>query len=62
MIHQTAHEGNSLYMELEDGSRIFSGEVYRPDSSPAWPECTSEERAQWESAHQKERGNSISEE
>lgn len=43
-----------LYQDQEDGIRIFSDCVIRPQDSPAWAECTQAEREKWEEEHKPE--------
>lgn len=48
---QTASDGNWLYQEQTDGSRIFTKSACLGAKAEPWPECTDEEKAAWEEAH-----------
>lgn len=59
MTHQSPKtEGNYLYQDQADGSRLFAKQVVLPDNAPEWSECTAEERdqwqTQWDAAHPQE--------
>lgn len=35
----------------QDYTRIFTDYIIRPDTAPAWAECTNEEKEEWEAEH-----------
>lgn len=41
-----------LHNGAKDHTRIFSDYIIRPDYTPAWKECTTEEKEQWKAEHQ----------
>ena len=41
-----------LYHDEPDGNRIFKKEVYLGKNAEPWPECTDEEKVQWEEEHE----------
>lgn len=43
-------EGNWLYKD-QMNERIFSKEIYLPDGTEPWAECTDEEKIKWEEEH-----------
>lgn len=42
-----------LHNGAEDYTRIFADYILIDDSLPAWAECTTEEKEQWETDHPK---------
>ena len=40
-----------LHNGAKDYTRIFKDYIIRPDSTPAWEECTTAEKEQWEAEH-----------
>ena len=40
-----------LHNGAEDYTRIFTDYIIRPESAPAWAECTTAEKEQWELEH-----------
>lgn len=40
-----------LHDGAEDYTRIFTDYIIRPESAPAWAECTTAEKEQWELEH-----------
>lgn len=40
-----------LHDRAPDYTRMFRDYIIRPDSVPAWAECTTEEKEQWEREH-----------
>lgn len=51
-ITQTPHSPNEwLYQDQEDGNRLFTDYVIRPENTPVWAECTTAEKEQWEADH-----------
>lgn len=40
-----------LHNGAEDYTRIFTDYIIRPDTAPAWAECTTAEKEQWEKDH-----------
>lgn len=48
---QYAKEGCWLYQDQEDGTRIFTDYIIAPETAQSWPECTNEEKEQWEREH-----------
>jgi len=42
-----------LYWQEDENTRIFTDYVIRNEQSPAWNECTNEEKEQWEQEHPK---------
>lgn len=40
-----------LYQDQQDGSRIFSDYIIRNAAAPAWLECTTAEKEEWEREH-----------
>lgn len=40
-----------LHNGAPDYTRIFTDYIIRPESAPAWAECTNEEKEAWEEEH-----------
>ena len=40
-----------LHNEAPDHTRIFTDYIIRNENTPAWAECTTEEKEQWEREH-----------
>ena len=47
-------EGNWLYKDIDANNRCFTKQVYRAAGTAPWPECTDDEKTEWERAHQPE--------
>lgn len=43
-----------LHNGAPDYTRIFTDYIIRPESAPAWAECTNEEKEAWEEEHKPE--------
>lgn len=49
---QTPSDPNNwLYRDMSEDDRIFSKLVYLGINDTEWPECTNEEKEQWEHDH-----------
>ena len=42
---------NWLYRDIDEENRYFTKLVFMPDDAPDYPECTNEEKEQWEEEH-----------
>ena len=51
MIQYPTTPNAFLYRDEIDGSRTFTDCVIRNENTPAWSECTNEEKLQWEAEH-----------
>lgn len=40
-----------LHNGANGNERYFTSYIIRPNNVPAWPECTNEEKLQWEAEH-----------
>lgn len=40
-----------LHNGADEHTRIFTDYIIRPDYAPAWEECTTAEKKQWEQEH-----------
>ena len=40
-----------LHDGVEDWTRAFTDYIIRPDTAPAWAECTNEKKEEWERDH-----------
>ena len=49
-IQRPTTESNWLYKDVNE-DRWFTKEACLPDWAPDWPECTQEEKEQWEREH-----------
>lgn len=50
-IRQTPTPPNEWLYKDEGENRLFAQEIIRPESAPAWQECTTAEKEEWEREH-----------
>lgn len=48
---QHASDGHWLYQDINENERVFCDYVILPETAQYWPECTNDEKEQWEREH-----------